>query len=206
MVLRGKCLLLLVMIFARNVVSSDLEPLTRAESPDKRFSIIIQPEGEPESNDTYAIRSNSVLVISENGKPIAKYPTYGSLQNAFWSSTGDYVAINNRRGDSGDYLWVFYLPSGQCIKQPDDLVGRFLEGSALKAFHSMDAGANDTTFIRDNLVGTGWKRGNDLEVQVTAEYYIIRGKAYTHFQYDFLARIIGSTFGVLYTSEPKIVK
>jgi hypothetical protein len=206
MIQRSACWLLFSIVFAGNVRAADMEPVIIAESPDKKFSVTIQPESESEGSDAYAIRSSSAVVISKDGKPIAKCPTYGYLQNVFWSSTGEYVAINNRRADSGDYLWVFSLPSGECIKQPDDLVGRFLEALALKAFHSMDAGANDTTFIRDNLVGTGWKKGNDFEVQVTAEYYIIRGKAYTHFQYNIVARIIASTFGVVYSSEPKIVK
>ena len=91
---------LFLMMFAGNLRAADMEPVTIADSPDKKFSVSIQPESESEGSDAYAIRSSSTVVISKNGNPIAKYPTYGSLLNAFWSSTGDYVAINNRRGDS----------------------------------------------------------------------------------------------------------
>jgi hypothetical protein len=38
---------------------------------------------------------------------VAKYRTEGYLIDAFWSPDGRYVAVDNRRANSADYLWVF---------------------------------------------------------------------------------------------------
>ena len=55
-----------------------------------------------------------------NGKTIGKFPTEGYLINAFWRSDNKYVAVNNRRANAGDYLWVLNLSSSQAVKMPDD--------------------------------------------------------------------------------------
>ena len=40
--------------------------------------------------------------------------------DTFWSPEGRYVAVVNRRANSGDYLWVFSLGDGRTVKKPVD--------------------------------------------------------------------------------------
>jgi hypothetical protein len=98
-------------------------------------------------------------------------------------------------------MGVFFA-DGKCIKQPDDATGQYLETPASRSFHDLDARTNDKNFIRDFLVATGWKDGNDLVIQVIGEYNLNPGKNYAHFQYDATYRVIGSTFGFV-TNEPR---
>jgi hypothetical protein len=59
--------------------------------------------------------------VSAGGKKLAEFPTMGYLLNVFFSPDDAYVAINNRRANSGDYLWVISLRDGKAIKVPDDV-------------------------------------------------------------------------------------
>jgi hypothetical protein len=61
------------------------------------------------------------LRVSAGGKPLAAFQTMGYLLDVFFSPDGSYVAINNRRANSGDYLWVISLRDGKAIKMPDDV-------------------------------------------------------------------------------------
>ena len=61
------------------------------------------------------------LRVSAGGKKLAEFPTMGYLLNVFFSPDNAYVAINNRRANSGDYLWVISLRDGKAIKMPDDV-------------------------------------------------------------------------------------
>jgi hypothetical protein len=178
------------------------EPPSKLDSPDKRFSIEITQNGIP---GTESYWKANALVVLDNGKPVGRYPTYGYLLSAFWSSTGEYVAVNSRRANAGDYLWVFSLPDGKCVKQPDDVTGQFLESPALKSFRSLDGRTNDNNLIRDFLVATGWKDGNNLLIQIIGVYQLRAGEPYVHFQDDVTIQVIDSTFGYV-TSEAKKVK
>jgi hypothetical protein len=61
------------------------------------------------------------LRVSAGSKALAEFPTMGYLLNVFFSPDDAYVAINNRRANSGDYLWVISLRDGKAIKMPDDV-------------------------------------------------------------------------------------
>ena len=86
-------------------------------SPDQQYSVKILHSALPGADPydgffTIAVRSGK--------RYLAKYPTEGYLIDAFWSSHGNYVAVDNRRANSGDYLWVFRLSDGRAIKMPVD--------------------------------------------------------------------------------------
>ena len=86
-------------------------------SPDQRYSVKILHSALPGADPyddffTIAVRSGEQY--------IAKYPTIGFLIDAFWSADGKCVAVDNRRANSGDYLWVFRLSDGRAIKMPVD--------------------------------------------------------------------------------------
>jgi hypothetical protein len=86
-------------------------------SPHQRYSIKILHSALPGADSydgffTIAVRSGEQY--------IAKYPTVGFLIDAFWSADGKCVAVDNRRANSGDSLWVFRLSDGRAIKMPVD--------------------------------------------------------------------------------------
>ncbi len=56
------------------------EPQKKYESPDKRFSVEII-EITPPDNQSYM--DNAFILISDNGKQVAKYLTYGYLLSVF---------------------------------------------------------------------------------------------------------------------------
>jgi hypothetical protein len=62
----------------------------------------------------------STLRVSAGGKTLAELPTMGYLMDVFFSPDNAHVAINNRRANAGDYLWVISLRTGKAIKMPDD--------------------------------------------------------------------------------------
>jgi hypothetical protein len=175
---RDKVTAFTLILLWETFLSAGDEAPSKLDSPDKRFSIEITQNGIP---GTESYWKANALVVLDNGKPVGRYPTYGYLLSAFWSNTGGYVAVNNRRANSGDYLWVFSLPDGKCIKQPDDVTGQFLESPALKSFHSLDGRTNDNNLIRDFLVATGWKDGNNLLILILGVYQFRAGEPYVHF-------------------------
>src|SRR5260370_37116359 len=61
------------------------------------------------------------LIVSSKARVLAQFPTFGYLMDVFWSPDNKYVAINNRRANAGDYLWVIALGDGAALKMPDDL-------------------------------------------------------------------------------------
>jgi hypothetical protein len=61
------------------------------------------------------------LRVSAGGKILAEFPTMGYLLDVLFSPDNAYVAVNNRRANAGDYLWVMSLRDGKPIKMPDDV-------------------------------------------------------------------------------------
>jgi hypothetical protein len=136
------------------------------------------------------IRANS-LIIRDRDREITERTTWGGLWDAFWSDTGQYVAINNRRGNAGDYIWMFSLPDGKCIKEADNKQLDFLSELASKAFQRLNAGATEDRLENASIRAIGWDSGNDLLVQLSSRYDV-RGQC-LHFVYDAEVRLSGST-------------
>ncbi len=86
-------------------------------TPDHSYCIAIVQKKlrqSPESEDAQ-------LLVEKHGKAIAHYPTYGFLSDVYWSPDRKYVAVNNRRANGGDYLWVIAMAHGTPLKMPRDL-------------------------------------------------------------------------------------
>jgi len=49
------------------------------------------------------------LRVSASGTTLVESPTMGYLLDVFFSPDNKYVAINNRRANAGDYLWVIFI-------------------------------------------------------------------------------------------------
>jgi hypothetical protein len=86
-------------------------------SPDHQYSVTILHTALPGSDPNNGIFT---IAVRRGKQDLSKYPTEGYLLDAFWSPSGKYVAVNNRRASAGDYLWVFRLSDGRAIKMPVD--------------------------------------------------------------------------------------
>ncbi|SRR6266436_3422163 len=127
-------------------------------SPDKNFSVKIIDSALPAA-DPYT--GFCTLVLEHHGKVVSEYPTIGYLLNAFWDPNGALVAINNRRGISGDYLWIVSLKDGKAVKTPDDAGEQAIAGRAAKQYPECDPRALDTSLTE----ALGWKSPSDLIVR-----------------------------------------
>ena len=88
-------------------------PPSRICSNDNKYCVSMIPTaGHPDE---------CTLRVSAGGKKLGEFPTMGYLLNVFFSPDNAYVVINNRRANSGDYLWVISLRDGKAIKMPDDV-------------------------------------------------------------------------------------
>lgn len=88
-------------------------PPSKVCSSDSKYCVQMVPTaGHPDE---------STLRLSAAGKTLAEFPTMGYLLDVFFSPDNAHVAINNRRANAGDYLWVISLHDGRAIKMPDDV-------------------------------------------------------------------------------------
>jgi hypothetical protein len=164
----GFTALCLVVLTSRSPGQS--EPPKKIASPDGKYTVEMVEEAMPGADDL----EDFTLILSSNGKALAKMPTYGYLMAAHWSSDGKFVAVNNRRGNSGDYLWVFDLQTGKALKKPDDKLGEDLEKKAGQEVHKELPSANEDTLVRDWVTAQGWD-GNQLKVIVRSLYRGAKG-------------------------------
>lgn len=162
---RISCLNLVIFVTAATLPGQE-EPPKKLDSPDGTYSVRIIEKALPGADDNIDFFT---LVLSKGGKDLGKVPTFGYLISAHWSPDGKHVAVNNRRGNAGDYVWVFALPSGKALKQPDDAAGEAWEKAALTAIEKKSSGANEDSLIRSWTTATGWKE-NHLNFRVRARY------------------------------------
>jgi len=134
-------------------------------SPDGKYFVQIVQKAMPGTNSL----DEFTLVMMANRRTLVKAPTFGYLIAAHWSPDGKYVAINNRRGNAGDYVWVFDLQSGKAVKRPDDKNGGAWEKAAAEAVHKELPSANEDTLRRDWVTAQGWE-GDQLKVVVRSVY------------------------------------
>lgn len=107
------------------------------------------------------------IVIARHGNILSKFPTQGYLINALWSPDGKYVAVNNRRANSGDYLWIFRLSDGKPLKRPRD---EDVENIVSQVTHRYSQFAMDTLNRRYTLARR-WKNAHDLEVRTKLQFF-----------------------------------
>ncbi len=100
-------------------IAAEDEPPAELCSVDRQHCITILHSALPGS-DPY--NGFFTIAVRRGQQYMAKYPTIGYLIDAFWSPDTKYVAVDNRRSNSGDYLWVFRLSDGRAIRMPVDAV------------------------------------------------------------------------------------
>ncbi len=92
--------------------SNQWSPPQEICSHDNNFCVKIVPDKHPDG---------CTLVVSSKDRVLAQFATMGYLLDVFYSADNSYVAINNRRANAGDYLWVISLRDGQPLKIPEDV-------------------------------------------------------------------------------------
>ena len=109
--------LAVVAFLSSALIMAEESQLEGLGSPDGRHSVVILDRALPGADPYIGFFT---LVVRHGGRSLARYPTMGYLLGAFWSADGKHVAVNNRRGNSGDYLWVFRLDDGHAVRMPVD--------------------------------------------------------------------------------------
>jgi len=157
------CLVALVVSLAR---ATDSEaPPSELFSPDKTQKVEIiekaMPGADPEG-DCYT------LVLTAHGKTIGKFATQGYLINAFWSPDNKYVAVNNRRANAGDYLWVLSSSDSHAVKIPDDSdpATQALVDRVVKKFPEYKTASYDRSLVE----AWGWTPAGELTVKTRLSF------------------------------------
>jgi hypothetical protein len=156
---------------------ADDGPPAQIASPDGLTSVRILQQAMP---GTDGVSDFFTMEILRGEKVVARVPTEGYLISAHWSPDGRMIAVNNRRGNSGDYLWVFSLPDGTCRKKADDDLGQSWLTAAMNVIAGKVQGATADSVYKSWLTATGWYASGELQLNARIRY----SKAGT---FDFLA-------------------
>jgi len=154
--------------------SNESGPPSQVCSSDGKYCVRMRPTaGHPDE---------CTLRVSAGSKALAEFPTMGYLLNVFFSPDNAYVAINNRRANSGDYLWVISLRDGKAIKMPDDVAGEVgkKDLGGIAGDHWSDQSRPEVialcpTCTSDDLrhsflFSTGWTSSGELKVVEELEF------------------------------------
>lgn len=164
--MRGMKSFLLAAIAALMAVTVSAQVPHEIKSPKGTYLIKMLDKPLPGSGSD----GDYTIVLYKKGKALAKMPTIGYLMSAEWSADGKFVAVNNRRGNSGDYVWIFALETGQVIKKPDDATGEKWQKDAGKAITAQHPKLTEENLNRDWVTATGWKDGK-LQFTVRKLYF-----------------------------------
>jgi hypothetical protein len=122
------------------------------------------------------------LRLSAGGKTLAEFPTMGYLLDVFFSPDNAYVAINNRRANAGDYLWVISLHDGRAIKMPDDvaedagkkdvgkIAGAHWSDQSMPEVIALCPTCTSDDLRHSFLFSTGWTGSGELKVVEELEF------------------------------------
>jgi hypothetical protein len=136
-------------------------------SPDGRFSVEISHKVHPQGDEAIDFFT---LELKHASRTVASYPTSGFLLKVYWSPGNEFVAINNRRANSGDYLWILSLKDGSVLKRPDDRFDEDLLAIVQDAIRKRDRRATTENFRKYWLVAKGWRSAGILDIGLRAVY------------------------------------
>jgi hypothetical protein len=160
-----------VALIALPELSGESQPPRELFSPDGRHSVKMIETALPGSDPDGGFLT---LSVRAGERVLSQFPTEGYLIDAFWSPDGRYVAVDNRRANSGDYLWVFSLGDGRAIKKPVDAgpqgkaepnayehLVKSLLGRVTERFPALNA----THFLKLFVFAHGWTKSSELQVK-----------------------------------------
>lgn len=127
-------------------------------SPDQQSAVKIEHRALPRSD---SVDGFFTLVLRVHGIAVLECPTMGYLLDAFWSPDNRYVAVNNRRSNSGDYVWVFSVPDRRVLEVPNDKVGEMFAHRAAARFSEL----TNASFEKFTNLAKKWINSRELEVE-----------------------------------------
>ena len=149
-------------------------PPSRVCSRDEKYCVaMIATPGHPDK---------CTLRVSTGGKTLANFATMGYLLDVFFSPDNSHVAINNRRANSGDYLWVISLRDGKAIKMPDDvaedagkkdagkIAGDHWSDQSMPEILTLCSTCTSADLRHSFLFSTGWNSSGELRVVEEFEF------------------------------------
>ena len=147
--------------------------------PDGRYSVEII--GHPEEGP--------MLLVKKDGKPVFQELAIGYILNVKWSPDGRYVAINERRGNCGDYLWILDLKNTKVVKTPNDALWKQMQSqcSGILDLEARHKWGSDVQGFKDWAIADWWEAGDTLVAKVTIRY---NGKATPRHEEPLLAALV----------------
>lgn len=148
------------------VAAEDLTP-DRFTSPDGKTSVRIAHEALPSADPDWDFFT---IEVSRGEKVILRAPTFGYLLDASWSPCGQFLAVNNRRANCGDYLWVFDLRKAAILKRPDDKIGEAWADRGERRIVSEQHLSPEAMPYKIWLLAKGWDENGNLRILLHTAY------------------------------------
>jgi hypothetical protein len=151
-----------VPLSAPSGMSRSVESSPFSVSPDAKYSVEICDD----------IERGRLLLVRGHGRHLFEEQLTGYLQDVYWSPGGHFVAINERIGNSGDYLWILDLQRQRVLKRPDDTIWQETESKFIPVVREM-ASRKWGGGVQDDRgwgVASGWEDDNTLLVRFTVRF------------------------------------
>jgi hypothetical protein len=157
-------LILTLVLSSVNLWDAAALPPSEISSPDRVYSVQILHTALPGSDSYIGFYT---ITVSRLGTVFSKYATEGYLLEAFWATDGKFVAVNNRRSNSGDYLWIFRLSDGKALRVPNDDEAPSFVSRVQAKFHEL----SNKSFNRRYTLARGWETSRQLRVRTNLEFF-----------------------------------
>ena len=176
-------LIMAMFVLGGSAIAQDA-PTDELKSPDRRYSVkILRQEDSPS-----ILLDDCSIAIYRGDQCIKKFPTFGYLLEAFWSPDGKYVAVNNRRANSGDYVWVFRLHDGKAMAKPIDFKGS--PDDAYEQYINQVTKRTATVYpevashdvYRLFREAQGWTKSEVLQVKSDVRFWHVEGRRFANFE------------------------
>ena len=151
-------------------VAAPLEGAGMAEQAFKDVVIVSRsPDGEVWIKVASPRVGGAQLQIVRGEKMILAKPFSGGFVEACWNSSGEYVAINNKR-EHGDHLWIIDLSTGEVLKEPGDRTGNAIRGSVQKVIEE-EAQKRWSNYRLAGIEWSalGWREDNLLQLRAVGK-------------------------------------
>jgi len=143
-----------------------IAPGTLAASDGRAISVKIEESPTPANQE-----EDRWLVLRRGADEIGRFPTIGYVLQSYLSPNQQLIAVNNRQGNSGDYLWVIATADGKALKRPGDDLGMEIERRASAL--ADEAAKRKSSLLEGHKTWTNavaWTGNNRLSVNVRTQH------------------------------------
>jgi hypothetical protein len=113
-----------------------------------------------------------LLIVKKGDEVLFKEEAEGWLLDIQWSPQGGYLAIDERRGNSGDYLWILDIRNRRVLKRPEDKTWETMESKGIAALDATARQKWSEEAEGDRSWGTAdrWENEQTLIAKVAVRY------------------------------------